>query len=761
MGHLDPPPGPESPLSSGPRGRGTHAVRGSRIRRPSTVRARFLSVLAVPVVALLALWGSATVTAVQDAVAARQTQRVEDELRAPLYGVVRALQEERRAAVAYLAGPTPARKDTFGARTKETEKAAGRLRQDGRRAVAEAAELPARTADRLTDLTTALDALPRHRRLTTERSVTWQQAYGPYTAAVASAFAFNGALSGPAGGTRLVGELSHTRELLAQEDAVLTAADLAGTLDKDRQRSFTGTVAARRLMERIATEDLPASVDESWRTLATGRAHADIHAMENAVIAATPGRGAAQAAPGARWRPSYEDARRGLHGIEKKLAAEAARRSDPLFGVSPSAAAAVGLGGVALALSLVVAVRIGRGLVRELTALRDGALGIAEALREAGAGRQADTPTAPEKPPAADEISQVRAALDTVHRAALEAVVERAGPADDISGVCVNLARRSQVLLHRQLALLDSMEHRSQDPAELGDLFRLDHLTTRMRRHAESLLILSGAAPGRAWRSPVPLTDVVRAAVSETEDYARIEVRRLPAGTIPGGAVAELTHLLAELIENAAQFSPPHTKVRVQGEQVGTGHVLEIEDRGLGMEEAARDEANRRIEQAASLDPCDGDRLGLFVVSRLAALHGVRVVLRASPYGGTTAVVLLPNTLVHEATPPLRSAPAGPPRDAPLERVRAHLERRADRALEPPADAAMTTSPDSAAPPDDLDGLPRRIRQRSLAVQLREPSPPVADRPPDAEPALLPEQTRTRMTAYRLGWDRGSTNGES
>ncbi|MEV0598263.1 nitrate- and nitrite sensing domain-containing protein [Streptomyces sp. NPDC050315] len=724
------------------------------------MRTRIICLLTAPVVALLALWGAATVTAVQDAVAARQAQRIEDEVRAPVYEVVRALQEERLAAIVYLADPTQARKDAFEARTGETKKATTRLRQDGRRTVAEAVRLPARRADRPTDLTTALDALPEQRRLTTERSLTWQQAYGPYTAAIASAFTLNAALSGPADGTRLVGELGRARELLAQENAVLTAADLTGTLDKERQRSFTGTVAARRLMESIATEDLPAPVDAAWSTLATGRAHADVRAMENAVSAATPGRGAAQAAPSARWRPSYEDLRRGLHGIEKELAADAVRSSGPLvYGVSPFAVAAVGIGFVALVLSLVVAVRIGRSLIRELTALRDSALGIARhRLPEVHAGRQADTLTASEARPTVDEIIQVRAALDSVLRAALDAVAERAERADGISGVCVNLARRSQVLLHRQLALLDSMERRSQDPAELGDLFRLDHLTTRMRRHAESLLILSGAAPGRAWRSPVPLTDVVRAAVSEIEDYARIEVRRLPAGAIPGGAVAELTHLLAELIENAAQFSPPHTKVRVQGEQVGTGHVLEIEDRGL--EEAARDEANRRIEQAASLDPFDGDRLGLFVVSRLAARHGVRVVLRASPYGGTTAVVLLPNTLVHEATLPARSAPVGPPQDAPLERVRAHLERRTGRAVEPPADAAVTDSPDGVAPPDGPDGLPRRIRQRSLAVQLREPSPAVGDTSPEAEPELVPEQTRTRMTAYRHGWDRGSTMGE-
>lgn len=147
--------------------------------------------------------------------------------------------------------------------------------------------------------------------------------------------------------------------------------------------------------------------------------------------------------------------------------------------------------------------------------------------------------------------------------------------------------------MHRQLGPLDTMECRADDPDELSDLFRVDHLTTRMRRHAESLIILSGAAPGRAWRMPVSLTDVVRAAVSEVEDYARVEVRQLPAASAVRTAVADLTHLPAELIENAAQFSPLHTKVRVSGEPVGNGYALEIEDRGLGMGAEMLTEANR------------------------------------------------------------------------------------------------------------------------------------------------------------------------
>ncbi|HJX87573.1 MAG TPA: ATP-binding protein, partial [Gemmatimonadales bacterium] len=246
-------------------------------------------------------------------------------------------------------------------------------------------------------------------------------------------------------------------------------------------------------------------------------------------------------------------------------------------------------------------------------------------------------------------------ALDTVHRAALRAAVERAELASGISGVFVNLARRSQVLVHRQLALLDGMERRADDPGELGDLFRLDHLTTRMRRHAESLIILSGAAPGRAWRMPVPLTNVVRAAVSEIEDYARVELRRLPHAAVKGTAVADLTHLLAELVENAAQFSPPHTKVRISGEPVGNGYALEIEDRGLGMGKELLGEANRRIEQAVALGLFDSDRLGLFVVSRLSARHHIKVQLRTSPYGGTTAVVLLPTDLLQSGLPAERT----------------------------------------------------------------------------------------------------------
>ncbi|MGW3464976.1 ATP-binding protein, partial [Streptomyces olivaceoviridis] len=348
--------------------------------------------------------------------------------------------------------------------------------------------------------------------------------------------------------------------------------------------------------------------------------------------------------------------RRGAVGVRGCRAV--AGRADPVArGLLSPAGAAVLLGLAAVAASLVISVRIGRALVVELVSLRNDALEIArrklpEAMRRLRAGEEIDIRAeAPSGPQAEDETGQVAEALTTVHRAALRAAVERAELAGGISGVFVNLARRSQVLVHRQLSLLDSMERRSDDPDELSDLFRLDHLTTRMRRHAESLIILSGAAPGRAWRMPVSLTNVVRAAVSEIEDYARVEVRQFPEAYVIGAAVADLTHLLAEVVENAAQFSPPHTRVRVTGEPVGNGYALEVEDRGLGMGAETLAEANRRIEQSEALDLFDSDRLGLFVVSRLASRHDIKVHLRTSPYGGTTAVVLLPKALLHSGSP--------------------------------------------------------------------------------------------------------------
>ncbi|MES9810383.1 sensor histidine kinase [Streptomyces cinereoruber] len=641
--------------------------------RPRTVRAKIVSLLMVPVVSLLALWGFATVTTAQDVARLHRIQRLGAEVREPVSAARTALQAERRAAVRQVAAPSAARATEFEDRTRRTDEAVDRLRLDETHTIGDTGDLPDEVADRVSAFVGKVEGLALLRTAAAEGRADWDQVYTEYTGAISAAFAVDGALSGVQDAergaeARVLLEFGRAGEMLSREDALLGSAHLTGKLTADRLRAFSGAVETRRALAASATADLPAAERAAWTRLATGADHTRLTRAEDLVRAASPGRPAAQAVTSADWDAPLAAVRDGLAAIEADAHAGAADRTDPFAGGAlTTGGAAVLFGLVAVVASLLVSVRIGRGLVVELVGLRNTALGIArrelpDAMRRLRAGEEIDIRAeAPAGPGSQGEIGQVGEALATVHRAALSAAVERAELADGISGVFVNLARRSQVLVHRQLNLLDAMERRADGPGELDDLFRLDHLTTRMRRHAESLIILSGAAPGRAWRRPVPLTDVVRAAVSEIEDYARVEVPRLPETAVVGGAVADLTHLLAELVENATQFSPPHTKVRVSGEPVGNGYALEIEDRGLGMGKESLAEANARIARAEDLDLFDSDRLGLFVVSRLSARHDIKVHLRPSPYGGTTAVVLLPTDVLQGALPPGRGAPEDGP----------------------------------------------------------------------------------------------------
>ncbi|MGA5289726.1 nitrate- and nitrite sensing domain-containing protein [Streptomyces pseudogriseolus] len=813
------PPADEGPLSpADPAGAGAPRLRGPS--GPRTVRAKIICLLMVPVVSLLALWGYATVTTAQDVARLRQVQRADAAVRAPVAEALAALQAERAAAVRR-ASDTAAVGDAELTRlARHTDRAVARLRLGEDRTVADGQALPRTAAERLDAFVTAAERLRPLRAEVREGRAGWARTYERYTDAIAGAFGVGGALTGVQDAelgahARVLLEFSRAGEALAQEDAILAAARLHGSLAGDRLRLFTGAVELRRTLTASAAPDLPQAARTAWGTLADSRPYAVLYTAEDKILAADPGARAAEAVPRGTWDAAHARVRDELSAVERRAAESVAGRADPVErGLLGPAGAAVLFGLLAAGASLVISVRIGRGLVIELVALRDDALDIAHrklptAMRKLRGGGEIDIRAeAPHGPPAQDETGQVAEALGTVHRAALRAAVERAELAGGISGVFVNLARRSQVLVHRQLSLLDSMERRSDDPDELSDLFRLDHLTTRMRRHAESLIILSGAAPGRAWRKPVPLTDVVRAAVSEVEDYARVEVRQLAETSVAGAAVADLTHLLAEIIENAAQFSPPHTRVRVTGEPVGNGYAVEVEDRGLGMGKEALAEANRRITESEALDLFDSDRLGLFVVSRLAARHAVKVHLKTSPYGGTTAVVLLPTALLGEhaererpgtpdGTPagdhpgPRGPAPAPYTETAPVPHTGTAPHR--PRAVAAPDTRRALVAPVAGPPPDDRteeahpvphadadtaprspqgaatlrlhrqeepagsDDLPRRVRQASLAPQLRDgrPDTPGPARGDGRDDDRTPELVRDRMAAYRAGWTRG------
>ena len=302
-----------------------------------------------------------------------------------------------------------------------------------------------------------------------------------------------------------------------------------------------------------------------------------------------------------------------------------------------------------------------RTLTRTANEVADQRLpGLVDRLQQSTDLRDLDVVPEPVPVDSGDEIGQVSAAFNSVHRVAIQVATEQAALRKSIGDMFLNLARRSQSLIDRQLELIDDLERTEADPDALENLFKLDHLATRMRRNSEDLIVLSGAEPARRWTQPVPLVDVVRAALAEIEDYNRVELLPIDDVGVAGQAVADVVHLLAELIENATSFSPPGTKVQVAGQQVSNGYVLEIEDRGLGMSDEELVEANERLANPPVVDFALSRMLGLYVVARLAQRYRIKVQLRHSWYGGITALVLLPPTVVVRTV--LESLEAGPRR---------------------------------------------------------------------------------------------------
>ncbi|MDQ0766126.1 signal transduction histidine kinase [Streptomyces canus] len=251
-----------------------------------------------------------------------------------------------------------------------------------------------------------------------------------------------------------------------------------------------------------------------------------------------------------------------------------------------------------------------------------------------------------------DEIGEVARAFDHVHREAIRLAAEQALLRANINTIFSNLARRNQSLIERQLALITGLEGKEADPDQLENLFKLDHLATRVRRNGENLLVLGGETPAQQWDQPLPLVDVIRAAASEVEQYERVELSGVPEARIHGRAVTDLVHLLAELLENATTFSSPHSSVLVTAARLPDGRIMvEIHDRGIGLPPEELADINHRLADPPTVDVAISQRMGLYVVSRLADRHGIRVQLRPHEEGqGTTALAMLPDTITYRGT---------------------------------------------------------------------------------------------------------------
>ncbi|MDJ1642348.1 sensor histidine kinase [Streptomyces pakalii] len=676
--------------------------------RGKSIRRKIVALLLVPLVSLTGLWVFATYITGRQADELMSAGSIVEKVSEPLEDAVRAVQDERRQTLVFLADPraSDALPVLMGQRAA-TDRIVGQVRENAREQDVRDS-LSAADSSRLDAILSAVDGLEALRASVEKRTISRAKALDFYNGLVDPSYRFLNGLhtlqnvSMDKQMRALVG-ISRAREMLSRQDALIASGLIAGRFTTAELRQISGLVAQRELLYEVSLENLPAAerrrVEQFWGSPASE----PLRTAEDALIEAGPTK-----RPGAvdadRWEEAAVPVLDRLAGDSTEMGNRFQDRAEPAaYRVLAQAGIAGILGFLALIVSIFVSVRIGRELVRDLSRLRKDAhevsgVRLPSVMRRLAAGEQVDVETeAPHLSYEPDEIGQVGQALNTLQRAAVEAAVKQADMRRGVSEVFVNLARRNQVLLHRQLTLLDAMERRTENSDELADLFRLDHLTTRMRRHAEGLVILSGAAPSRQWRKPIQLMDVVRAAVAEVEDYERIEVRRLARIGVGGPAVADLTHLIAELLENATVFSPPHTAVQVHGERVSNGFTLEIHDRGLGMAPEVLLDANLRLAETPDFELSDTDRLGLFVVSRLAQRQNVRVSLQKSPYGGTTAVVFIPAALLTDAPDTHGTG--------------FRLDRRAERAI------GSGRSPETApGAPGTAPGGERRVNGRSAVL---------------------------------------------
>ncbi|GAA0911711.1 sensor histidine kinase [Streptomyces thermoalcalitolerans] len=730
------------------------------ISRLITIRARIVALALAPAVAMMALWSFAMVSVTGDLRALIRLQGVYEDFGTPVDTAIGQIQIERRLTAAYLGGSarTGATVDLLR-QQRRTDRAVTAMRDAIRGG--DRSRLTARQRQVLDDMLTVTDRLENLRDRVLARRLTWDRAVTEYDTLIEPGFSVQSSLTALQAGqlareAQVIIELVRVREFVSREDAIVAGARAAGTLTDAQYDMLTATIEDRRVFERTYVPALPGDSRALFEEFRRGDVHRALIRGEDALLRAGAS-GAGRAVAADSWRTTTDRAVKRYMELCTQSAKNAAARGRVFAYQELIRATVVGvLGLAAVGLSLWLTVRGARRISRRLETLRDAAdllttSQLPDVMARLSAGEKVDA--AAEAPPLTDlesrpdEIGQVARSFNTARLAAIEAAVKQAGLRRGQFAVLLNIARRNQALVHRQLKLVDTLERRTDDPDALEALFRIDHLTTRMRRHAESLIILSGAAPGRTWRRPVPIADVVSSAVSEIEDYARVEISPMPPVGITADAVADVVHLIAELLENATVFSPPHTHVTLRTGRAPGGFVLEIDDRGLGLDDDQLQDAHLTLTRPDDFDPTRHERLGLYVVGRLAARHGIQVTLTRSPYGGTTAVVLLPQTVLAEVEP----EPGPPPRPQPAEQTRTEPVQ----SLPSRKTATAATLEKDAPRPDDpaaLAPLPTRVRRKPPA-----PEPP-AKAPAADEPAgreISAEEIRAVFGAFQRGLDRG------
>jgi signal transduction histidine kinase len=658
---------------------GTGSRRGLKNWR---VRSRLVLLITIPTLTALVLGGTRIASSVQSAAADQRVQHLA-QLSSGITVLAQRLEDERDQSVYFIALGANGGRATFLLQPGSAPAAAAVsvVRQQYAstdRSVTAVTNLlkpiggsfSTQTQQEASTALTVLQALPALRQAATTTELPPLVVVQKYTQMIADLQALEDETSqGSSDATlsqtvRVLGLVSRMKEEASEQRAVLTAALLQRQLSTNELTALNNALAAQQgNLQAFNTSSTVAqrqlwnnSVSSSFVYLASSeelQAISTAQANGNSLLSDTTSAD--------DWYGAMSNAIDFQMGsVERTLAGQVSSRAAALHNAALLTGLAVGLAVLlVLALALILTVVVGRSMVRPLRRLRAGALEVAGVRLPDMVRRMSETDGAgvpfevePIDVDSSDEIGEVARAFDQVHREALRLAANEAALRGNVNAMFVNLSRRSQSLVERQIRLIDDLEQGEQDAERLSNLFQMDHLATRMRRNSENLLVLAGHDASRRWNQPVALVDVLRAAISEIEQYERVSLNVQPGIAVRGPAVNDVVHLIAELAENATSFSSAETPVAVSGHLLNSGGVLlDISDQGVGMGAEEMAHANWRLDNPPVVDVAVSRRMGLFVVARLAARHGIRVRLRPAPTGGLTALVWLPDEVVtHEMT---------------------------------------------------------------------------------------------------------------
>jgi signal transduction histidine kinase len=596
------------------------------------------------------------------------------------------LQDERAAAVMLL-GTEAANEEQVGERTTvytDVQAAVDESQRQFQNQSAALTDLPDSYRDLLGDIRGQISVLPQTRNRVANGGLGIIDTSATYTELIGNLVNLR-ELTAQLGGEveltdrmQAVAALSRAKEFLSQERVVGHEVLIRGAYHPHLRSAFiaaqSGHDQALQAFSVVATGEEQAALDGALEgaDVRQSRLYQDhLDSLDSGSLDELPWDGAAWDAAMSTHANLMWDVEQSLDGVVEQDASALRDAAQRRVLVESGVLLAM------LLLAVLLAWLVARSMARSLRDLRQGALAVAQYGLPQAVARLRDPAVSTQLSPAEianqiaeplpvhsrDEFGQVAVAFNAVHLEAVRTAAEQAQLRSSVATMFINLARRSQILVDRLIGQLDRLERGEEDPDRLAELFQLDHLATRMRRNDENLLVLAGADSTRVQREPAVLLDVLRAAQSEVEHYTRIEFGVVDRDLeVAAHAVNDLVHLVAELLDNATAFSPPDSQVLVEARRVGDRAVLYVEDRGLGLSAQQLAEINERLAKPPLVDVAVSRMMGLVVVSRLAARHGVKVELRPAVERGTVADVTLPaSVLVPRGIPSRQGGPPAPP----------------------------------------------------------------------------------------------------